>query len=137
MTFRHQMLIACCSLILTTLPAFAPATHPFSSVRKDFRPGKDVALFFAVSNYAAWPKLQNPVKEAEAIARELRDHYGFSTEVVKDPTKAQIQAKIEEYRAKTFADDAQLFIYFTGHGEYLESTREGFFIPKDARRGAG
>lgn len=97
------------------------------------RSGKDFALFFAVSNYSYWDKLKNPISEAEAIAKELRDHYGFATEVVKDPTKAEIQAKIEEYR-HVYADDAQLFIFFTGHGEYLENTREGFFIPKDARR---
>ncbi len=98
------------------------------------RPGKDIALFFAVNNYTAWDKLKNPISEAEAIAKELHDHYDFATEVVKDPTKAEIQAKIEEYRNRAYATDAQLFIFFTGHGEYIESTREGFFIPKDAKR---
>ncbi|HRI59503.1 MAG TPA: SUMF1/EgtB/PvdO family nonheme iron enzyme [Saprospiraceae bacterium] len=98
------------------------------------RTGKDIALFFAVSNYDQWDDLRNPVTEAEAIAKDLRELYDFQTEVVRDPAKAEIQAKIEEYRKKTYAADAQLFIFFTGHGEYLESTREGFFIPKDAKR---
>ena len=131
MILRNQMLIACCSLVLATLTSFlAPTTH----LGEPLRHTKDHALFFAVSNYTAWDKLKNPILEAEAIAKELRDHYGFSTEVVKDPTKAQIQAKIEEYRRKTYAEDAQLLIFFTGHGDYLENTREGFFIPKDGRR---
>jgi formylglycine-generating enzyme required for sulfatase activity len=98
------------------------------------RPGKDLALFFAVSNYDQWDDLKNPIAEAEAIAKDLRELYDFQTEVVKDPTKAEIQAKIEEYRKKTYTGDAQLLIFFTGHGEYLENTREGFFIPKDAKR---
>lgn len=121
--------------LLWLLPLFAICA--FSSTHNAppaLRPGKDLALFFAVSDYSYWSKLKNPVTEAEAIAKELRDHYGFATEVVKDPTKAQIQAKIEEYRRKTYAADAQLLIFFTGHGEYLESTREGFFVPKEARR---
>lgn len=76
---------------------------------------------------------KNPISEAEALAKELHNLYGFDTLVVRNPTQADIQAKIEAYRSRTYANDAQLFIFFTGHGEYIESTREGFFIPRDAK----
>ncbi|MEI6408262.1 MAG: SUMF1/EgtB/PvdO family nonheme iron enzyme [Bacteroidota bacterium] len=128
MIFRNQTILISCSLFLATLCSFKPSTSTH------FRPNKDFALFFAVNNYDSWDKLKNPVSEAEAIAKELHDLYGFDTLVVRNPTKAQIQSKIEAYRARTYAKDAQLFIYFTGHGEYLESTKEGFFIPKEAKR---
>lgn len=121
---KRLFLLLSSFLLLNAVPAPKPA----------LRPGKDFALFFAVSNYDQWDDLKNPISEAEAIAKDLRELYDFQTEVVRDPTKAEIQAKIEEYRKKTYADDAQLFIFFTGHGEYLENTREGFFIPKDAKR---
>ena len=115
--------------MIVTANTSAPTGHS-----NPFRPGKDFALFFAVSNYDQWDDLKNPISEAEAIAKDLRDLYGFQTEVVRDPTKAEIQTKIDEYRKKAYADDAQLFIFFTGHGEYIETTKEGFFVPKDAKR---
>ena len=46
------------------------------------RPGKDMALFIAVSEYAEWQDLRNPVTDAKAVAKELADNYGFSTEVL-------------------------------------------------------
>ncbi len=98
------------------------------------RPGKDLAIFFAVNNYKNWDKLKNPIAEAEAMAKDLHDYYGFDTLVLRNPTKAQIQAKIEQLRNRSYTPDAQLLLFFSGHGEYLESTREGFFIPQDAGR---
>ena len=98
-----------------------------------FRSGKDYALFFAVQDYNEWPDLRNPIKDAETIADDLEKWYGFSTEVVKNPNKLQILQKLEAYRKKQYEADGQLFIFFTGHGTFTESTKEGFFIPKDGK----
>lgn len=97
------------------------------------RPNKDFALFFAVQNYDEWGDLRNPIKDAKAIAADLEQNYGFQTEVVENPTLAQIGQKLEAYRQKAYAEDAQLLIFFSGHGEFNESTKEGFFIPKEGR----
>lgn len=98
------------------------------------RKGKDFALFFAVDSYDHWEDLRNPVRDAETIARELRDHYEFTTEVLHNPSLLRIYDKLSEYSRKTYAEDAQLMIYFSGHGHYLEQGAEGFFIPKDGLR---
>lgn len=97
----------------------------------DLRQGKDYALFFAVKDYDEWTDLRNPIKDAKAIAADLEQNYGFRAEVVENPTLDEIGQKLEEYRQKTYAKDAQLLIFFSGHGEFVESTKEGFFIPKE------
>jgi len=117
-------------LPLYTLLSFSGQPH----ATRVFRPGKDFALFFAVNQYKNWGPLKYPISEAEAIAKDLHDLYGFDTLIVRNPTKAEIKAKIDFYRSKIYAKDAQLFIYFSGHGEFVEETKEGFFIPKEGEK---
>lgn len=97
------------------------------------RPNKDFALFFAIEDYDEWQNLRNPISDATSIAQELEINYGFQTEVIKNPTRADIYEKLDEYRNRTYAADAQLMVFFTGHGEFTEATKEGFFIPKDGQ----
>ncbi len=98
------------------------------------RSGKDYALFFALESYQHWSPLRHPHDEAEVLAQELRSNYGFQTEIVQDPSDQEIYEKLEEYLQRTYAADAQLLIFFSGHGEFVEDTREGFLIPINAQR---
>ena len=98
------------------------------------RPGKDFALFFAVNNYDHWDDLANPIPDAEAIAKDLKDLYGFETEIVRNPDRNTILDKIEAYRKKTYDKDAQLLIFFSGHGEFNEATKQGYFVPKNGKK---
>ena len=103
-----------------------------------FRPGKDYALFFANDDYRTNPQfnnLKNPVKDAEAIADELKEMFGFETFVYKNYTKNQIYQKLEEWQGKSFKEDAQLFIFFSGHGTFWESSSAGYFVPKGNQTG--
>ncbi len=95
------------------------------------RAGKDFALFFAAKDYKNWKPLSGPIQDAKAIATELKNYYGFDTLIVRNPTLDQIYEKLEEYQRKAYAADAQLLIFFSGHGAFLENSREGFFIPKE------
>ncbi len=101
--------------------------------KTDLRAGKDFALFIAVKDYAHWPSLKNPIKDAHAVARELRDIYAFQTEVLENPTRQEIYNVIKTYQQKDFPDDAQFFIFFSGHGEFIPESSQGFFIPKDGQ----
>ncbi len=111
-----------CSLALNSGSSPSPADS--------FRPGKDLALFFAVNDYDQWQDLANPVSDVELIAKDLKDLYGFETEIVRNPDRTTILTTIEKYSSKTYAADAQLLIFFSGHGDFNESTKQGYFIPK-------
>ncbi|WP_173021545.1 SUMF1/EgtB/PvdO family nonheme iron enzyme [Lewinella sp. W8] len=94
---------------------------------------KDYALFFAVNDYDRMTNLRNPIQNAREIAKELRDKYGFRTEVVENPTLVTIEEKLAEYKAKfasgAFDQKGQLLIFFTGHGTMRG--RNGYFMPRD------
>ncbi len=66
------------------------------------RSNKDHALFFAVSNYEndGLTDLPQPIQNAEDLAHELEQGYGFQTEVVKNPTLKEIRDKLIEYQKK-------------------------------------
>lgn len=100
---------------------------------------RDYALFFAVNDYppgSGFDDLGKPIENAEAIAKELHERYGFQTEVVKNPTLDQISAKLREYQAffaknpqGKYPSTGQLLIYFAGHG--ISEDNNGYFVPSD------
>lgn len=81
---------------LAVAPGWSAERAP--AARKD----KDYALFFAVNQYDKMRLLSNPIRDAEAIAKELENQYGFNTEVVENPTLDQIEQKLKTYQ-KQFA----------------------------------
>lgn len=104
-----------------------------SAKSNTLRNRKDYALLFATNEYATWPPLINPVPDANAIAAELQNGYGFSTEVVTNPTRAEIVAKLRQYSQKSFGDGDQLLIFFAGHGYYDDVFRQGYIVARDSR----
>ncbi len=98
------------------------------------RKGADYALLFASDEYDSWDHLNNPLSDAEAIARELRETYGFQTEVVPNPNRDRILDTIERYREKKYGEEDQLLIFFAGHGFYSEKDMSGFIVTKTSKR---
>lgn len=96
------------------------------------RYGKDYALIIATNDYKNYGKLRNPIFDGHTIARELKNIYDFEIDTLFDPTKAEIEEKLENYKHKQFADDDQLFIFYAGHGDYDKEAAEGYLVPKDA-----
>ena len=97
-----------------------------------FRPEKDYALFFANDDYSGHPNfksLKNPVRDAQALAKELKEMYDFETRVYANYTKKKIFEMLESWQKKRFAPDAQLFIFFSGHGTFWDFTNNGYFVP--------
>ncbi|MEM8898597.1 MAG: SUMF1/EgtB/PvdO family nonheme iron enzyme [Bacteroidota bacterium] len=99
------------------------------------RQGKDYALFFAVDNYVdpGWPDLKNPIRDAEAIAKELREMYGFETRVYSNPTKNKIRTILRSWQNRRFDSDAQLFVFISGHGDFDEGANQGYFVPREGK----
>ncbi len=128
--------------LLFLLPNLAAGPDPVfvekaSGLHQKRPGGKDYALFFAVENYDSpnsWKSLPGLTDECRAMGRDLQDLYGFQpAEVVTNPSYQDILDKLQEYRSRKFNDDDQLFIYFSGHGQFSEDEGEGFFIPRDGK----
>ena len=112
-------------LLLLSIPLL------LSADKEPVRNGQDFALFIAIDDYDQWTDLRNPVSDATAIAHELEQHYGFATEILTNPSRTEIYEVLESYRLRTYGELDQLFIFFSGHGDFNEGTAEGFFVPKE------
>lgn len=90
--------------------------------------GTDYALLFATDEYDFWADLTNPVNDARAIAQELREHYGYTVEIVENANKADVLKKLKEYAKREYQPMDQLFIFFAGHGKFDEYFGEGYVV---------
>lgn len=125
---------AICLLLL--LPFLSAQTN---QTRRELRSNRDYAVFFAVNDYqpdSGFEDLNKPIENAEAISKELKERYGFETEVVKNPTLDQISSKLRYYQtlfAKNtqgrYPANGQLLLFFIGHG--IAEDNNGYFVPAD------
>lgn len=94
------------------------------------------ALFLAVQNYddPNFRDLKAPINDANTIAAELKKYYGWHVEVVPDPDMETIILKLNQYASKKYKDDDQLFVSVGAHGNWEESTKEGFVLARDAEK---
>ncbi|HNL39769.1 MAG TPA: caspase family protein, partial [Saprospiraceae bacterium] len=109
------------------LPAHRPVAAREEWRMPAARAGKDRALFFLVNEYndPLYDDFKNPegnpIKDGHAIAKLLREQYGFETEILENPSLGDIGDKINEYAARYLSNEwdstGQLMIYFSGHGE--------------------
>ncbi|MEJ0032167.1 MAG: caspase family protein [Bacteroidota bacterium] len=75
--------------------------------------------------------LVNPVDDARAIEKLMKEKYGFKTEFVENPLYEDIYAKISEYNTRRFNPQDQLFIFFAGHGTFDDNLKEGFIAARN------
>ena len=100
------------------------------------QPRQDYALLFATDRYDAWQPLKNPIHDARTVGNELQNRYGFSVELVRNPTRKQIFEKLLKYTEKRYNADDQLLIFFAGHGHFVEGFGAGYLIAGDSMRAA-
>ena len=93
---------------------------------------KDYVLLFATNKYDHWDDLVNPIDDAHAIARELKEKYGFIVDLVENPTVEKMWEKIRECNERKFTPQDQMMIFFAGHGHYDESFGEGYVVAKNS-----
>jgi WD40 repeat protein len=116
------------------------STQLFTIYQQLDRTGKDFALFFATDGYSGiedkggnWRDLKTAITDAEAVAENLRNNYGFEPKVFKNLTKRELLNTLYAYRTNfdgtEYASDSQLLIFFSGHGYYHEEV--GYLITTD------
>ncbi|MCE2974450.1 MAG: caspase family protein [Cyclobacteriaceae bacterium] len=93
---------------------------------------KDIALIFVTDNYDHWDDLVNPVNDGETIAKEIKEKYGFETEIIRNPTTDEVFEKIREYNLKRYKPQDQLLIFFAGHGLFDDAFGEGYVVARNS-----
>jgi hypothetical protein len=95
---------------------------------------KDYAVLFATDEYQDWGDLTNPINDAETIAEELEQMYGFDVELVKNPTQSEVILKLREYAKKSYMEHDQLMIFFAGHGQFDELMGQGYIVTTESQK---
>ncbi|MEL7303706.1 MAG: caspase family protein, partial [Pseudomonadota bacterium] len=86
-----------------------------------------MALVVGNAAYTASP-LNNPVRDAEAMARAL-GHAGFDVRLVRNATRVRLKTEIEAFGAEARAKAADVVFYFAGHA--VQTAQENFLLPVD------
>ena len=116
--------------------------HSFTIYQRPNRDGKDFALFFATDEYTGekdnngdWVDLMSSIRDVEAVAKNLRDNYGFETKVFKNLTRRELLNTLYTYRSDfegtEYTEGSQMLFFFAGHGYYDETEAEGYLITAD------
>jgi hypothetical protein len=94
---------------------------------------RKLAVLISADNYVdeRIPALDNAGNDAEAVARILRDRLGYNTVVVRDASREAIIGSLNKLALQARPADSVL-IYYAGHGELLEASNTGYWIPATA-----
>src|SRR5436305_478569 len=93
--------------------------------------GKYYALVIGNNAYTSLPKLKTAEADAREIERLLRESYGFETRLLINATRAQVISALSTYR-RELNGDANLLIYYAGHGYNDKETDKAYWLPVDA-----
>ena len=91
------------------------------------------ALIIGNNEYRYVPKLQTAVNDATAVEKVLRETFGFQTQLLVNADRDQILSALIDYR-RTLDENANLLIYYAGHGHYDRDEGKAYWIPVDALR---
>ena len=108
-----------------------PQTAPVATTVSN---GNYYALVIGINRYPAPVRpLQTAVHDAEAIAKDLQDLYGFRVTLLRDgeATRARIITAIRGYRNALGPND-NLLIYYAGHGFSDKEADKAYWLPVDA-----
>jgi len=99
---------------------------------------KYYALLIAVEEYqnTELVKLDFPISDAEKLQRILTNKYTFEKEnlyLLKNPTKAELEDKLDELKS-IITDKDNLLIFYAGHGGYNKDKKVGYWLLADASR---
>ncbi|HEX8457784.1 MAG TPA: caspase family protein [Pyrinomonadaceae bacterium] len=94
--------------------------------------GRYFALVIGNNNYQYVQRLKTAEDDAREIDTLLRTQYGFQTKVLLNATRQQIISAINSYR-RDLSADANLLIYYAGHGVNDKEIDKAYWLPVDAR----
>jgi len=97
--------------------------------------GTDYALILASDKYDHWPRLNNPILDAQTLEEELTENFGYAKENIilrENPTEDDIFTVLTELKKRTYGPNDRLLIYVAGHGHITDSGL-GFLITRETQ----
>ncbi|MBL4658547.1 MAG: caspase family protein [Flavobacteriales bacterium] len=98
--------------------------------------GKYYALIIGIDEYSGeWTKLNNAVNDASTVEQTLKSNYRFDvfqTLYDSQATRTAIMKKLE-WLVNTVKENDNVFIYYSGHGEFKKSLNKGYWVPYDSK----
>jgi uncharacterized caspase-like protein len=97
--------------------------------------GNYYALIIGVDDYSgAWTALENAVRDAKAVKELLSSKYRFDKVKTLYNGEATRESIINEmiWLVDNVKAEDNVFIYYSGHGEFQKSLNKGYWVPADA-----
>lgn len=128
----------------TCMPSFAQARMEWPTARPLVRKPvaaylpqieRKVAIVIGINQYGdkRIPQLDTAVPDADAVARQLETSMGYETRVLRNATKSDIVAALQNVARELDPNDS-LVVYYAGHG-YMRAVpkgpAQGYWIPSD------
>jgi len=97
--------------------------------------GKYHALIIGIDSYkGTWTPLVNAVSDAKAVEDVLRTNYKMDeiTSLYDEDATAENIIKALERLVENVKETDNVFIFYSGHGEFKKELNKGFWVPVDA-----
>jgi len=94
---------------------------------------RKIAVLISADNYAdaRIPQLENANRDAEAVASVLETRLGYDTVIIRDASREALVGTLNKLAAEARPTDS-VVIFYAGHGEVVEKTNAGYWIPANA-----
>ena len=89
------------------------------------------ALIIGNNDYQKIRRLQTAETDAREMERMLKTQYGFQTKLLLNATRQQILSALNSYR-RILDAEANLLIYYAGHGVNDKEADKAYWLPVDA-----
>ncbi|HEX8458971.1 MAG TPA: caspase family protein [Pyrinomonadaceae bacterium] len=93
--------------------------------------GHYYALVIGNNAYVSLQKLKTAEADAREVAALLKESYGFETKLLLNATRQQIMSAFYSYR-RELGVDANLLVYYAGHGVNDKDADKAYWLPVDA-----
>ncbi len=90
------------------------------------------AVVIGINDYETLPDLKTALADARAVARMLKDQYGYKVHLLENPTRTEMLDKFDILREALNEKD-NLLIYYAGHGWLDPQSGRGYWLPVNAR----
>jgi len=109
------------------------------ALHKAFSTGDNHALIIGINYYKYHQNLKTAVKDAEAVAKLLKDKYFFDKKNIvllkdEDATKESILEALRNLVAQNVKKGDNVFIYYAGHGWFDDILETGYWVTTEATK---